>query len=125
MSQPPSIKFLVDESIEFRIAEFLREKNFDTLAITEDFPSISDIEVLNLAYKQKRVLITNDLGFGQLVFKEKQKSCGVILIRMPKSKVEEKIHKLRFILKSKLTQLPNLFISVTGKRTRSKLLPSN
>ena len=123
MSQPPFIKFLVDESVEFRIAAHLRDKNFEVLAITEEFPSISDIKVLNLAYRQKRVLITNDLGFGKLIFKEGLKSFGMILIRMPDVNVRDKILKLEKLIKSKRNNLSNLFIIVTEKQTRSRLLP--
>lgn len=66
------IKFLLDESVEFRIATYLREDDFDVVTIAEEFPSIPDKQVLHIAYKQKRVLVTNDKGFGELIFKENQ-----------------------------------------------------
>ena len=76
MNKQPFLEFLVDESVEFRIVLFLRSLGFDVISISEENPSIFDPEVLHIAYKQKRVLITNDKGFGRLVFKEKQKSYG-------------------------------------------------
>jgi len=120
------IKFLLDESVEFRIATYLKNNDFDVVTITEDFPSIPDQQVLDIAYQQKRILITNDKGFGKLIFKENQKSYGVILIRMPFSTVEEKVVKIQKVLSSKVkvSNLFLLFTTVTVKRIKSKLLPT-
>lgn len=123
MPQLHSIKFLIDESIEYGIVLFLRNQGFDTSSISEENPSISDPEVLNLAQKQKRVLITNDKGFSRLVFKEKQKSQGVILIRLPYATTSEKIIRLEQLIKAKTKNLAKYFISIGNKRHRSKPLP--
>ena len=125
MRKVPSLKFLVDESVEYRIVEFLRNNNFDTLAAAEDFPSAPDTQVLSISDREERILITNDKDFGELVFKEKQGSKGVILIRMPFSSIEEKILKLDQALKSRAHKLPKSFTVITEKQTRSKSLPKN
>lgn len=124
MPKQSSIKFLVDESVEYGIVLFLRDSGFDIISISEENPSILDTEVLKLAYKQKRVLITNDKGFSKLVFKEKQKSHGVILIRLPYDTTPEKILRLDTIIKSKDKDLTKLFTIITEKQTRYKLLPN-
>lgn len=120
------IKFLLDESVEFRIATDLRNRDFDVVTIAEEFPSVPDQQVLHIAYRQKRILITNDKGFGKLIFKENQKSYGVIFIRMPFSTVEEKIVRVQKVLSSKVkvSDLPQLFTTVTVKRIKSKRLPT-
>lgn len=119
----PSIKFLVDESVEYKIVTFLREQGFNIFSVSEESPSILDPEVLKLAYKQKRVLITNDKGFSRLVFKERQKSHGVILIRLPNAITDEKISRLNEVINSKSKDLFKLFITIAEKQLRSKLLP--
>ncbi|OGD98218.1 hypothetical protein A3A49_00070 [Candidatus Curtissbacteria bacterium RIFCSPLOWO2_01_FULL_38_11b] len=124
MRKPPLLKFLVDESVEYSIVEFLRLNKFDTLSISESQPSTPDEEVLALANHQKRILITNDKDFGELVFKEALSSNGVILIRMPFSKTEDKVTELEKALKSKASKLPRLFTTIKVKRTRFKNLPS-
>lgn len=118
------IKFLVDESVEFRIVLSLRKLGFDVTSVSEENPSISDSEVIKVSSQQKRVLITNDKGFGGLVFKEKYKSHGVILIRLPDQNVEEKILRLDKIIQSKAEELENLFTTITEKQIRSKQLPN-
>lgn len=121
----PSIKFLVDESVEYKIVTFLRDGGFNVFSISEESPSILDPEVLKLAYKQKRVLITNDKGFSKLVFKERQKSCGVILIRLPEATTDWKIKKLSEVIESKKENLSRVFTTITEKQIRSKLLPKS
>ncbi len=123
MSKLHHIKFLLDESVEFRIAKDLRNNDFDVLTITEDFPSIPDQQVLHIAYQEKRILITNDKGFGKLIFKENQKSHGVILIRMPFVTLQEKIVRLNRVLSSETSSLHRLFITVSNKSIRPKKLP--
>lgn len=123
MSKPFSIKFLVDESVEYGIVLFLRAKGFDVYSISEENPSISDPEVLDLAYKQKRVLITNDKGFSKLIFKDKLKSYGVILIRLPYTDTIGKVTRLSKIIDYRVKDLPKLFITITDKQVRSKRLP--
>lgn len=123
MFQQPSIKFLVDESVEFGIVTFLRTLSLDVYAISEENPSIADSEVLQLAYKMRRLLITNDKGFSKLVFKLRQKSYGVILIRLPYATTETKIIRLDEVIKSPTKDLTTLFTTITEKRARSKVLP--
>lgn len=118
MVKVQSPKFLIDESVEYRIVKFLRESNFDVLAIAEKFPSTPDVDVLSIAYKEKRVLITNDKDFGEIVFKDKKGSRGVILIRMPFNTTEEKIIKLDQVLKAKATRIIKAFTVVTKSKVR-------
>ena len=118
MVKVQSPKFLIDESVEYRIVKFLRESSFDILAITEKFPSTPDVDVLSIAYKEKRVLITNDKDFGELVFKDKKGSHGVILIRMPFNTTEEKIIKLDQVLKAKAIRIIKAFTVVTESKVR-------
>lgn len=118
-----SIKFLVDESVEYKIVPFLRDESFNVFSISEESPSVTDPEVLNLAYKQKRVLITNDKGFSMLVFKKKQKCCGVILIRLPNATTDEKVLRPSKVIRSKKENLSKVFTTITEKQVRSKPLP--
>lgn len=123
MPKPHSTKFLIDESVEYGIVVFPRSQDSDVVSISEENPSISDPEVLHLASKQKRILITNDKGFSKLVFKEKQKSRGVILIRLPYATTSEKILRLDELIKSKAAKLTKSFTTIGRKRNRAKPLP--
>ena len=65
------MKFLLDENVERRLAPFLQELGHDVTVVGVDYPSsLSDHEVLVIAYKERRILITNDRSdFGELIFR--------------------------------------------------------
>lgn len=100
--------------------KFLRSEGYDVFSITEENPSIDDLSVLQKAYSQKRVLITNDKGFSKLIFKDKKKSEGVILIRMPFDDTVEKISRLQDLLINKSKDLQGSFATITKQRIRIK-----
>jgi predicted nuclease of predicted toxin-antitoxin system len=56
----------------------------DVLWIREKSPGITDIEVMELGHREKRILVTFDKDFGELVFSTKQPPArGIILFRIP------------------------------------------
>jgi len=77
------VRFLADESCDFAVARTLRSAGHDVLAIAEVSPRIGDEEVLKQARDEKRVLLTEDTDFGELVYAEGLGSSGVILFRFP------------------------------------------
>lgn len=77
------MRFLADESLDFAVVRRLRADGHDVVALAESAPRSSDVEVVALAVRDGRVLLTEDKDFGQLVFAEKRATAGVILIRYP------------------------------------------
>lgn len=77
------MKFLADESCDFAVVRVLREEGYDVLAVCENAPSMTDGEVIQLARKEKRILITEDKDFGQIYYSFSGKEHTVILIRYP------------------------------------------
>ena len=77
------MKFLLDESADFPLAAFLTELGHDVTTILRDYTrSIEDTEVLSIARCEGRIVITNDLDFGELVVRHGQPHSGVILFRL-------------------------------------------
>jgi predicted nuclease of predicted toxin-antitoxin system len=54
------MKFLIDESVEKPIVDWLRDQKYDVIYITEKSPAITDEEVIKVANSESRILITND-----------------------------------------------------------------
>ena len=77
------IRFLADESCDFIVVKSLRLAGYDVVAVTESFPSASDIEVLIAAVEKNRILITEDSDFGEWVFAHREEMKGVLFIRFP------------------------------------------
>ena len=77
------MRFLADESCDFAVVRALRGAGFDVLAIAEVSPRALDENVIDLAVREGRVLLTEDKDFGQLVYASARRSAGVILVRFP------------------------------------------
>jgi len=112
------IKFIVDESVDFPVVKYLRSKGFDTTSIVEDYPSLEDIRILKIAFKEKRILLTNDKDFGTLIFKEKLNSKGVILLRLWDQTSNAKTRFLEEVIKEYRDRLFGNFIVVTENKIR-------
>ena len=112
------MKFLLDESTEFRLASWLVSQGHDVAAIARDYPqSLRDHEVLSIAHREGRILITNDRDFGNLVFRQGLPHAGVIFFRMKAATGEAKIARLSALLVSHQDRLTG-FIVVTDRTVR-------
>ena len=76
------MNLLADESIDRQIVDALRDKGYIVGYVAEMDPGISDDVVLELANKEGVLLLTADKDFGELVFRLRRLSSGVVLIRL-------------------------------------------
>jgi predicted nuclease of predicted toxin-antitoxin system len=105
------MKFLLDESAEFRIAAYLQTHGHDATAIAHDYPpSLPDREVLRLALGERRILITNDRDFGELIVRNKLSHAGVIYFRMGDVPLETKLEWLERLFRSHSDQLGHFIV---------------
>ncbi len=79
------MNFLADESCAGPVIQALRESGHDVVAISEVTRGARDEDVLERAVNEKRILVTEDRDFGELVYARGRSSAGVILIRFPGS----------------------------------------
>ena len=76
-------KFLANENIPGDAVQKARAAGIDIQWVKEIMRGATDDAILARAVKDKRVLLTFDRDFGELVFaKGKEASCGVILLRV-------------------------------------------
>jgi predicted nuclease of predicted toxin-antitoxin system len=102
------MKFLLDQNVERRLASFLKNLGHDVKVVSIDYPAgILDQEVLSHAYKESRILLTNDKGdFGELIFRHHHPHSGVILFRRIRSgDILTKQARLSFVLQAYANQL--------------------
>jgi predicted nuclease of predicted toxin-antitoxin system len=101
---------LADENVPIEAVKILKRKDIDIVSVIEFSPGLSDREVLNLANKEDRILVTFDKDFGELVVREKAKIKGLILLRFrPKS--SQQIARIMWqILTSQIPMENNLLI---------------
>ena len=77
------MNFVADESCAKPVVLALREAGHEVVSIAEVAPGATDEQVLERALNEKRVLITEDRDFGELVYARGRSSAGVILVRFP------------------------------------------
>lgn len=77
------MKLLADEGIDAAVVARLRSAGHEVTYIAELDPGIDDEQVLTLATAEAAVLLTADKDFGELVFRRRQVTAGVLLVRLP------------------------------------------
>ena len=109
---------IADESVDYRIITFLRQRSFKVIAIIDDNASIADSEVLNISNNENALLITEDKDFGDLVFRMNFKHSGILLLRFFSTPVENKNQKVFETIHSYYDNLKNNFSTLSDKRLR-------
>jgi predicted nuclease of predicted toxin-antitoxin system len=73
------MKFLFDQSADFRLIDHLRGISHDVTAISRDYPhSLADEDVLAIAHRERRILVVADRDFGELIFNQGLSHAGVL-----------------------------------------------
>ncbi len=119
------IKFLIDENVGFSILKHLRELGYDTKSVSELFPSLDDIFLLESAYREERIIITNDKDFGHLIFKYHLPAIAIILLRFNDESPALKIHAIKTILNLPKEKILNHFIVASENKIRIRPLKNN
>ena len=74
--------FLANENFPLSSIEILRNNSLNIKSIAVEFSGITDKEVMEIALKEDRTILTFDRDYGELIFKYGYKpSAGVILFR--------------------------------------------
>lgn len=77
------MKFLANENFPLTSSNYLRENGHDVIAIGVEFRGITDREVIELANKDNRTILTFDADYGELIFKHGLKpNKGVIFLKL-------------------------------------------
>jgi len=112
------MRFLVDECTGPAVVQWLRRQNHDVISVFDDIRGADDRKVIQKAFEQNRILITNDKDFGELVFREKRPYKGVILLRLEDERPANKIAVLNRLFENYEKSLSGHFIVVTETTVR-------
>lgn len=118
------MKFLADESVDMPVFLHLKEKGFVIDHVSFISSGIDDESVLKYAYSNKRVLITVDKDFGDLAFKFKKPSFGVVLYRLEGLSNKDKASIVEEVLRKFLSKLEGNFTVISDKQVRIKKIIS-
>jgi predicted nuclease of predicted toxin-antitoxin system len=81
-----------------------------------------DAEILQRAFAEDRILLTEDKDFGELVYRLRYPARGIILLRFNSLDRDLKIARLRQLLASESERLPGLFVVLEADKVRLRPL---
>jgi predicted nuclease of predicted toxin-antitoxin system len=97
---------------------FLASEGHDVVASGVDYPhALTDRELLAIAHREQRIVLTNDKDFGDLVFRDRLPHAGVILFRLGYVPIDVRITLLRQALIDHAEHLEQ-FIVISPHRSR-------
>ena len=115
------MRFLIDESADGRVAPFLRGLGHDATTLAGDHePGLPDPEVLAIAWREQRILITDDSDFGELVFHHHHPHSGVLYFRLDTTALAVRTDRLNYVLAHHANDLSEFFV-ITRERVRMRL----
>ena len=76
------MNIVADESVDSGIVERLRQAGHEVRYVAEMEPGLPDDAVLDLATREGAVLLTADKDFGEMVFRLRRFSRGIVLLRL-------------------------------------------
>lgn len=100
---------------------------FADIALVRDFGAIglSDVDIMALARREGRVLITEDFGFGQLIFQKLlPPPPGVLLIALSGTTHAEREERLVQVAEKAFAVAGGNFVSIGPLRVRERPLPA-
>jgi len=112
------MRFLVDECTGPAIARWLRAQQHDVFSVYEEARGMDDDEVIQRAFVENRILITNDKDFGEKVYRERLPHKGVILLRLADERSAIKIDVLERLLSVYADRIAGQFVVVTETKIR-------
>jgi predicted nuclease of predicted toxin-antitoxin system len=114
------MKLLCDENIDKSIVKSLRDTGFDVTFIREVRRGMKDAEIVEKAYAEKRIIITKDKDFGELVFRLKYRCHGLILLRL--NEEDDASYYISRIFEFYKEKINDNFIVITAKTVRIRRL---
>ena len=112
------MRFLVDECTGPALALWLQEHGHDVFSVYDEARGMDDRDVVQKAFAENRILITNDKDFGERIYREGHPHRGVVLLRLEDERASVKIATTRRLLASYADQLVDHYVVVTEDRVR-------
>ena len=112
------MRFLVDECTGPKVAAWLRAEGHEVFSVFDEARGVEDDQVIQKAYDENWILITNDKDFGEKVYRERHAHRGIILMRLEDERSANKIQVLRRLLESYADRFEDQFVVVTETQVR-------
>lgn len=84
------MRLLANENFPLKSTQILRDKGFDTTIVGIECAGVTDREVMEIAIREQRTILTFDRHYGELIFHHGYRPpSGVIYLRWRKFRPED------------------------------------
>jgi predicted nuclease of predicted toxin-antitoxin system len=115
--------FLADECFPMFIVRALRDAGFDVERSADTHPGAPDREVLDLAARERRILLTEDTDFGELAVRLKLPAPGIVRIDLKTLSRDAQAARVVETLARLGDEISGAIVSIEPSRTRIRRLP--
>jgi len=99
------LRFLLNANISSETADFLNSLGCDAKTVAQfDLEKAEDIEIAEKAVREKRILITMDLDFGEIFYFAVKEKIWIIVLKIRDQTVESVNKHLEWLLKTKILE---------------------
>ena len=116
------MNFFADESVDRQIVDRLRQDGHAGRYVAEMEPGILDDIVLDLANQEAGILLTADKDFGELVFRQRRLTSGILLVRLAGLSPARKADVVASAINQHSGELPGAFAVLTPGAFRIRRL---
>ena len=116
------MRFLVDECCPRAIVVQLRAAGHDVLYAAESDHSAEDRQLLSIALEEKRIVVTEDFDFGELLIRDRLASIGAIILYLPGMMPAQRAERLSSALADGSIKFEGAITIVEERRLRQRRL---
>jgi predicted nuclease of predicted toxin-antitoxin system len=119
------VKFLIDMPLSPELAVWLRQQGHDAVhAVNVELARAPDVEIVELARREHRVVVTADLDYPRLLALAQSEEPGLILFRGGNYSEQESLDRLERVLETiPNEELPRSIVVIEKGRIRQRRLP--
>ncbi|HUT55493.1 MAG TPA: DUF5615 family PIN-like protein [bacterium] len=100
------MRFLADMGVSQRVMQYLRAEGHDAVHLRdENLQRLPNGAIFEKAFSEKRVLLTFDLDFGEIISLSGGRLVSVVIFRLHDCRSEHVIERLRKVLKDSTSAL--------------------
>ncbi len=115
-------RWVADECVQGSLVENLRAGGQDVLFIAEQYSGEDDEFVLSVAVSERRLLLTQDLGFGKSLRHRFSELPGIVFLRIPPARAGLRWLRLSGVIDEFGERLLGRLLVVEEGRTRARAL---
>ncbi|MFQ5706193.1 MAG: DUF5615 family PIN-like protein [bacterium] len=96
----------------------MESQGYEVLPVRNINPKMSDEDILKIANRDQRILVTMDKDFGELVFRRRKGQHGVLLLRLDDANSDEKLAVVKELFDKHLDKLTGNFCVYQNRSLR-------